>query len=145
MNSYRRWLESQLKYVEKIDRHPEPQYHHNEELRQIITEAGQLASVAGLPDAVHACDIRTGPIAPNVAREILAACLATIEPGDDQPLTVSQAAEQFNVSKRTLYRLIESGDLSCQRIRNAIRIKPADLQRFLDHQSAPQSKGSLFG
>ena len=145
MNTYRRWLESQLKYVEKIDQHPAPQYHHNEELRQIITEASQRASVVGLPAAVHACDIRTGPIAPNVAREVLAACLATIDLVDDQPLTVSQAAERFNVSKRTLYRLVESGDLPCQRIRNAIRINQLDLQRFLDHQSAPQSTGSLFG
>ncbi len=52
-------------------------------------------------------------------------------------LTVEQAADLLNVSRRTMYRLIEAGEIPTQRYRNAIRIKPADLERLAD-------KGSLF-
>lgn len=53
-------------------------------------------------------------------------------------LTVQQAAERLNVSKRTVYRLIESGEIFTQRYRNTIRIKPADLEQLAE-------RGSLFG
>jgi excisionase family DNA binding protein len=59
------------------------------------------------------------------------------------PLTVQEAADLLNVSLRTVYRLTESGELPHQRIGKAIRIKPADLERYQARLS--ESTGSLFG
>ena len=57
--------------------------------------------------------------------------------------TVHEAAERLSVSVRTVYRLIESGELQHTKIGTSVRIKPAALERYLAHQS--RSSGSLFG
>lgn len=57
--------------------------------------------------------------------------------------TVQEAAERLSVSVRTVYRLIESGELPHTKIGTSVRIKPAALERYLAHQS--RSSGSLFG
>lgn len=52
----------------------------------------------------------------------------------DSPLTVQQAAKQFNVSSRTLYELCRSNRLPHSRIgtgRGTIRIMPSDLKEYL--------------
>ena len=49
-------------------------------------------------------------------------------------LTVKQAADQLNVSQRTVYDLCDKGRLRCQRIgigRGTIRICPSDLEGCL--------------
>jgi excisionase family DNA binding protein len=141
MSDYGRWLENQLRHVEWLDKHPEPQRHHNDELRDIIGEARQRAAVAGLPNAVHACEIRTGSIAPNVAREILAACLGEIEPADDDAITVKQAAEILGVSTDKVYDLAKEGRLAHKRIGRTIRFRPADLEAF--QQDSTQAEKPL--
>jgi excisionase family DNA binding protein len=133
---YANWLRAQLRHVEKIDKHPEPQFQHYEDLRQIIMESRQRASVGGLPDAVRACEVVAGAIAPKVAREIIAACLAAVDErsgheSEHAPLTVPQAAKRFNINLRTLYQLCQHGKVPCSRIGKAIRIMPSDLQRYL--------------
>ena len=76
MSDFNRWLLAQLRFVDHIDSHPEPSLQHAEELRHIVDEAQRRAAVDGLPNAVEACQIRQGPITPEYARRILAACLA---------------------------------------------------------------------
>jgi excisionase family DNA binding protein len=46
-------------------------------------------------------------------------------------LTVAQAAERFNVSKRTIYRMLDDG-LPHVKARGAIRINSEDLQSYLN-------------
>jgi excisionase family DNA binding protein len=139
----RAWLKKQLKIVEQYADFDEDEIaeHHGDDLREIVAEAGRRAAKAGLPDCLAACEIRPGPIGTNIARRVLAKCLAAIETKQQTKrlLTVAEAAEQYNVSKRTLYRMIESDELPVSRARGAIRIKPADLESCL------KQEGSLFG
>lgn len=72
----------------------------------------------------------------------LVAFLAETQNGNGL-LTVEQAARQFNLSKRTLYRLVETAELPCSRIGKAIRLRTADLERYLA-QSPSLATGSLF-
>lgn len=58
----------------------------------------------------------------------LAASLAGEQQADSRPLTVAQAAARMNVSKDSIYGLIESGTLRHQRVGRSIRIRPEDLQ-----------------
>jgi excisionase family DNA binding protein len=61
--------------------------------------------------------------------EIIGKLLAWAKPALGA-LTVKQAADRLGVSSRTIYDLVESGRLKCQRIgtgRGTIRIRPADL------------------
>lgn len=54
------------------------------------------------------------------------------EQAEDKPLTVKQAAEWLAVSRDTIYGMVESGELPCQRVgrgRRAIRISPAALAK----------------
>jgi excisionase family DNA binding protein len=54
------------------------------------------------------------------------------EQADDKPLTVKAAAERLGVSSDTIYGMVESGELPCQRIgkgRGTIRISPAALDK----------------
>ena len=61
-------------------------------------------------------------------------------------LKVKQAAALYNIGERTLYRLVERGELPHCRIGSAIRIKPVDLERYLEYQDQPQAAPeSLFG
>ena len=67
------------------------------------------------------------------------------QPIDAVLLTVKQAAEHYNIGERTLYRLVKGGELPHHRIGSAIRIKPMELERYLEDQSRPQAAlGSLF-
>jgi excisionase family DNA binding protein len=47
-------------------------------------------------------------------------------------LTIDDAAEQLGLSKRSLRRLISSGELPAYRVgAQSVRIKPADLEKAL--------------
>jgi excisionase family DNA binding protein len=64
----------------------------------------------------------------NSSRCWLAACLKRLQ--ETSLLTVKQAAERLHVSTRTIYDLVESGRLRCNRYgsgRGTIRIRPDDL------------------
>ncbi len=49
-----------------------------------------------------------------------------------RPLDVNQAAKRLGVSSRTVYRLIESGDIPASRrgTKHCIRIEEDELRRF---------------
>lgn len=118
------WLEKQLNAIDRLENHPDKPEHFFDDLAATIREAGRRAAKAGVVKAVEACSIRPGPIAPSLARKILAECLAAVPQVDDcGPLTVAQAAERMNVSTRQVYALCERGELG--HTTNPIRI-PAD-------------------
>lgn len=49
-------------------------------------------------------------------------------------LTVPQAAAVLGVSRSTIYRLIDSGALETLQIRGCRRIRPVQIERFIDAQ-----------
>ena len=52
--------------------------------------------------------------------------------------TVPQAAEQLQVSRSTLYRLIASGELETLTVRGTRRIRPAAVERYVDNLQRKQ-------
>jgi len=73
---------------------------------------------------------------------------------DDKLLTVKIVAEQLSVSTKTVYRLIEEGQLKALRIgseegtgRGVLRVKPSDLKRYMNRPQTNGiaiSRGSLY-
>ena len=52
--------------------------------------------------------------------------------GNDNILTISEVAKLLKVSKRTVYRWVESGDLKVARIgRKTYRVFESDLKKFI--------------
>ena len=106
--------------------------------------------LAGVPKAVKACQVRGANTPVTEARRILAECLAAC-PADDEQVdsvlfTVKQAAARYNMGERTLYRLLEQGELPSRGNGTSKRIKPADLEQHLEGPAQPQAvQESLFG
>jgi excisionase family DNA binding protein len=123
MSTFAHWIKSELKAIDRLPADP-PECVFDD-IATTIREAGRRAAVAGLPAAVKACQIRPGPVAPALARRILAECLAAIPTPEDDggPLTAAQAAKRLNVSTRQVYALCERGEL--RHTKKPIRI-PAD-------------------
>jgi excisionase family DNA binding protein len=47
-------------------------------------------------------------------------------------VSTKQASETLGVTLRTLYRLIDEGQLAAYKIGRVIRLKPADIEAFID-------------
>jgi excisionase family DNA binding protein len=78
---------------------------------------------------------------------ILAECLRLLP--DDEPdlgngelLTVEQAAARMSISPRTIYRLVDAGELAHVRMGRAIRISPDSITEY--QQCNRQQGESLF-
>jgi excisionase family DNA binding protein len=54
----------------------------------------------------------------------------TIEP----LLTIGDVSQALNVSRATVYRLMETGELEPVRIRSRTRFAPSDVQAFIERQ-----------
>jgi excisionase family DNA binding protein len=108
--NYPTWIRQSLDALDDLP--PELSEHEYETFRETIREAGRRASLAGVPEAVKACDIRAGGIGPVAARTILAACLeAAPEPPVEPPdlLTVEAVASKLQCSPSHVYRLADGG------------------------------------
>ena len=46
-------------------------------------------------------------------------------------LKVAEVAQILNISKSLAYRLIQSGDLPSIRLGRSVRVRPADLEQFI--------------
>jgi excisionase family DNA binding protein len=54
-----------------------------------------------------------------------------------QPLlTVDEAASYLRVSRRQIYKLVSGGELRTVRVGERLRFRPADVDRYLDRQTA---------
>lgn len=58
-----------------------------------------------------------------------------------KPLDVKEVSARLGVSKMTVYRLIEDGDLGAYRIGRQLRVTHAQLSRFLQSASDPYGDG----
>lgn len=59
----------------------------------------------------------------------------------DQMLTIKDVATRLKIGLSTAYRIVEDGDLKGKRIgrgRGTIRVRPVDLERYIN-QPSPQS------
>jgi len=91
---------------------------------------------------------------PQECAAVLCDCLAALnEPGIQQAalatnaelLTVRQTAQRYNIGERTLYRLLQQNELPNYGPGSSKRIKPADLERYLEEQAQPVvASSSLF-
>jgi excisionase family DNA binding protein len=61
--------------------------------------------------------------------------------GRDRLLKVAEVAEHLGVCNTTVYRLCDSGELPHVWIVNSIRIRPADLEVFLQGQPVSRERG----
>jgi excisionase family DNA binding protein len=63
--------------------------------------------------------------------------------GRDRLLKVAEVAEHLGVCNATVYRLCDSGELPHVWIVNSIRIRPADLEAFLERQTIGRESEGL--
>jgi excisionase family DNA binding protein len=115
----------------------------SEDCRSILAEIEQKATLAGVPGAVVACQVRGTSTPVDKTRQLLAECLAACppEPETNGALSVLQVAKQLGVSKETVYAMCRDGRMPRNKIGRRIVITPEQLASF---QSAmPASMGPL--
>jgi excisionase family DNA binding protein len=61
--------------------------------------------------------------------------------GRDRLLRVAEVAEHLGVCNATVYRLCERGELPHVWVVNSIRIRPSDLQAFLEQEPVGGERG----
>ncbi len=144
MNQFRRWLRSQIAYLDKLADQDELADVDFDDAGRIITEASRRAAMLGFGQWSRY--VATEQLAPERAREILAEMIAATEKGrtaepvsDDAPMTVEQAARRLNLGKRTVYRLVETGELQADRTGRAIRITPQAIAEYLARSQGPRA------
>ena len=129
--TYAKWLRQQLSELDNI-----PDDVAGEHLAAIIAEAERRAADAGLPAAVEACQIRPGPVGVDLARRVLAECLAACPDESKDLLNPSDVAELLSVSPATVAEWIESDQLKASNLSKSMRprwvIHRPDLDRFLE-------------
>jgi excisionase family DNA binding protein len=62
-------------------------------------------------------------------------------PKIDRLLTYRQAAEVLGVSERSIWTLVDKGNLAAVRFGRSVRIDPADLRAFIDRAKAGEIGG----
>jgi excisionase family DNA binding protein len=150
--SFHAYIKQRIRHVESWLARPPDEVDWQqvaEDCRVVLAEVTSRATLAGVPGAVTACQGLGTNATVEETRRILAECLAACpEPETIAPvlLTAKQAAARYNIGERTLYRLLERCEIrSCGHGRSR-RIKPADLERYLEDQGKPQATPeSLFG
>ena len=57
-----------------------------------------------------------------------------MSPPDDGPewVTIAEIAEKLKLSKMTLYRMIDTGELTAHKFGRQFRVKASDLLQFLE-------------
>ena len=150
MPSFRTYVEKKIRDVESCLTLPSEETDWQLMMpycRRVLADVQKKATIEGVPGAVAACRL-SGRITIQDVRCMLAECLEAC-PSEQEItpvlLTVKQAAARYNMGERTLYRLLEKGILSNYGHGESKRIKPTDLERYLEYQDQPQAAlGSLF-
>ncbi len=60
---------------------------------------------------------------------------------DEELLKAEDVARLLNISKPMAYRLMQRGEIAVIRINTAVRVKPSDLQAYIDRSRT----GSIAG
>jgi excisionase family DNA binding protein len=59
--------------------------------------------------------------------------------------TLREAAEMLAISERTLYGLIQAGEIPTVRLKRAVRIRTADLEAWASRKAGPFVPGPVPG
>ena len=132
----RTWLKKQIADLQTLE-HPEDNLALYQGCAITVREAADKAAQAGHLDFYQKYR-HTQAITPRDAVAVLSSLLATIS-AEDEPeyLTVDQVAARLQVSRDSIYDLINQGLLKHTKVGRIIRIRPADL----DHIQASQDDG----
>ncbi len=66
-------------------------------------------------------------------------------PSSPNWLSTPQAAEYLGITTRTLYRLIDEGEVAAHRMGRVIRLRPKDLDAYIENSRIePGSLSSLY-
>jgi excisionase family DNA binding protein len=60
---------------------------------------------------------------------------------DEELLKADDVARLLNISKPMAYRLMQRGDIAVIRINTAVRVKPSDLQAYIDRSRSESIAG----
>jgi len=140
--AFQTWLKATIAELNRLDADPvDLPYHVFEEAADAVRQAGRQAALLGIASRCGDCD--TPALALTTARDALAEVLAAVgsnrhSSGKSELLTVQEAATKASVSPKTIYALVASGKLRCQRIgngRGTIRIRPTDLDRVKEPET----------
>jgi len=55
-------------------------------------------------------------------------------------LSLEEIAQQLNVSERTVYRWVRSGDMRAFRLGHITRVTPEDFQKFIEKYTQAESE-----
>lgn len=133
----RTWLKKQVTRLEDLQRHPDPDLSIHESAAYTVRQAADKAAEAGHLD-FYDQHKNVQATTPRDAIAILSSLLATISAGDEpEYLTVDQVAARLQVSRDSIYDLINTGSLKHTKVGRLIRIRPADL----DHIQVDQDDG----
>ena len=140
---FRKQLKAWLQFLQELENNLCPIEDIDWDIRSIFSQARDAALQLHRADIAHI--FLDGEQTDQNAAEIVAVALAMLDSREaNSLLTVAQAAEQFNLSERTVYRLVEDG-LPHAKARGAIRIKPSDLANYLEQQGQQEpERVSLF-
>ena len=134
-NLMKTWLQKQIAELTKLQGHPEPDEALLELCAHVVREAADRAAKAGLLDHYDRHKDEQY-CTPRGAVAILNSMLAALET-EPEYLTVEQAATRLQVSRDSIYDLINQGLLKHTKVGRLIRIRPADL----DHVQVAQDDG----
>jgi len=66
--------------------------------------------------------------------------MATKEESKSKYLSLEEIAQQLNVSERTVYRWVRSGDMRAFRLGHVTRVTPEDFQKFIEKYTQAESE-----
>jgi excisionase family DNA binding protein len=120
IQKYRKWLEQQIQYLGNLDQF-QTEDQDARHVEQVCDEAYALAVDLNLTACVAAW--RPGVVG-------LMAMLDAIPEKTNGVYSLDEAADKLGVSRRTVSRLIEAGDLECTRIGRRVTITQKQLQAY---------------
>jgi len=100
---------------------------------RLLPTSGELTALArgALPfDGIYGAQGAPNR-APGVSTSPTIADLAVLHGGPDRLLRVAEVSERLGVSTATVYKLIKCGYLPHIRIVDSIRVRPADLAKYI--------------
>jgi len=137
-NEFARWLRNTIGQLGCVPAGERDYIGEMELAESLLRQAGEYATKLGLSDAYRRCQVRKPTLVD--ATEALSFCLGQVR-NEDGPFTVAETAERLNISERTVYDLVDSGDLQCSRYGKgggAIRITLEHLQAYQHRDEAPR-------
>ena len=108
---YRRWLKEGIEAISSI---PELDLPNFEDAAHTVREAGEIALRLGMPGLYRKCRVRPPMLAIDVAKALLAECLAACPEEKPEPpalLSVEEVANMLGVSARTVWRRRSAGEM----------------------------------